>query len=45
LIKLFSLLNVPSVAIYFHAKELSDTVLCERSSNTYKSFSNVCQKL
>ncbi|XP_057451051.1 hydroquinone glucosyltransferase-like [Lotus japonicus] len=37
--------NVPGFAVPFHVKELVDHVLCERSSETYKSFFDVCRKI
>ncbi|XP_004515369.1 hydroquinone glucosyltransferase [Cicer arietinum] len=41
----YETVNIPGVEIPFHVKELPDPILCERSSDTYKSLLDLCQKL
>jgi hydroquinone glucosyltransferase len=41
----YETVNVPGLAIPFHVKELPNPVLVERSSYTYKSILDMCQKL
>ncbi|KEH15933.1 putative hydroquinone glucosyltransferase [Medicago truncatula] len=40
----YEMVNVPGFSIPFHVKELPDPFNCERSSDTYKSILDVCQK-
>ncbi|KAI5423344.1 hypothetical protein KIW84_046352, partial [Lathyrus oleraceus] len=41
----YETVNVPGVSFPFHVKDLPDPVLYERSSDTYTSLLDVCQKL
>jgi len=41
----YETVNVPGFSIPLHIKELPDPFICERSSDTYKSILDVCQKL
>lgn len=41
----YETVNVPGVSFPFHVKDLPDPVLYERSSDTYRSLLDVCQKL
>ncbi|CAJ2665050.1 unnamed protein product [Trifolium pratense] len=41
----YKTVNVPGVSDPYHVTELPDPFLCERSSDTYKSILDVCQKL
>ncbi|CAI8606679.1 unnamed protein product [Vicia faba] len=41
----YETVNVSGVPFPFHVKDLPDPVLCERSSDTYTSFLDVCRKL